>query len=124
MNKHQKMAKEFHGVFNLHIGRKPQLINIELSKLRIKLIQEELDEYKQAVNQRNIIEIADALADILYVTYGAAVCHGIDIAPIYAEVHRSKLSRQGDVIKCKDGKVLKPHAYSKPQIRKLIIEQM
>ena len=103
------------------IARYPSLAPYELAQFRIRLIQEELDELKREVENNDLVLIADALADLLYVTFGTAITYGLPIDSIFDEVHRSNMTKQGRM----DGehlKVGKGVLYSPPKI-KLIIDQ-
>ena len=95
----------------------------KILKLRIDLIQEELDELKEAIEKKNIVEVADALTDILYVTYGAGHSFGINLDDCFAEVQRSnmsKLDKDGKPIFNESGKVLKGPNYFKPDLKQYI----
>ena len=99
----------------------PEFPDEHTQRLRINLIEEELDELQMAVDNQDMVEVADALTDLLYVVYGAGHAFGIDLDECFAEVHRSNLSKLGPdfkPIKREDGKVLKPDTYS-PLILKL-----
>jgi predicted HAD superfamily Cof-like phosphohydrolase len=91
--------------------------------LRYDLIKEELDELKQAMKDKNLKEIADALTDILYVTYGAGYAYGIDLDKCFKEVQRanmSKLGADGKPIYNEKGKVMKGPNYSEPNLKKFV----
>jgi predicted HAD superfamily Cof-like phosphohydrolase len=92
--------------------------------LRYKLIDEELTELHEAMVNEDIIEIADALTDLLYVVYGAGHAYGIDLDRCFAEVHRSNMSKfvDGKRIKDENGKVMKPASYSPPDLSFLLPE--
>ena len=93
----------------------PEFPEEHIQRLRINLIEEELDELQLAVDNEDMVEVADALTDLLYVVYGAGHAFGIDLDECFAEVHRSNLSKLGTdfkPIKREDGKVLKPDTYS------------
>lgn len=95
----------------------------KILKLRIDLIQEELDELKEAISNKDIVEVADALTDILYVTYGAGHSFGINLDDCFSEVQRSNMSKLGDdgkPIFNESGKVLKGPNYFKPDLKKYI----
>jgi phosphoribosyl-ATP pyrophosphohydrolase len=91
--------------------------------LRLELIGEEYKELVVASLNNNIVEIADALADLLYVIYGTGVAYGIDLEPIFNEVHRSNMSKLTDCIIREDGKILKGPHYSPPVIEPLLKQQ-
>ena len=97
----------------------------EIQKLRKDLIEEELDEFTYALDNKNLIEVADALTDLLYVVYGAGHAFGIDLDECFKEVHRSNLSKLGPdfkPIKREDGKVLKPDTYSPPDLKTVLYD--
>lgn len=113
MNQHQRMVREFMlGCQPDQIGNKPRMLTEEMKELRYNLIDEELQEYWDAVN---VYQVADAIGDLLYVVYGAAETHGIDIEPIFAEIHRSNMKKLTGP-KRADGKQLKPDDWTPPDI--------
>ena len=117
-------AGEFMNVFGQETLTKPTLPGYGLGALRIDLIEEELDELKEAIVDQDIVEIADALTDILYVVYGAGHAFGIDLDKCYAEVHRSnmtKLDEDGKPLFREDGKVMKSSSYEPPNLSKIIL---
>ena len=94
-----------------------------ITKLRLKLIKEELEELEQALNDKNLLEVADALTDILYVTYGAGHSFGINLDACFEEVQRSnmsKLDEDGKPIYNEYGKVMKGPNFSKPNLKQFI----
>ena len=112
-------VKTFHAVFGQEDPEAASWPSKETIKLRIGLIVEELNELKAAIKDKDMIEVADALTDILYVTYGAAATFGIDIDECFAEVHRSNLSKlqpDGTVKRREDGKIQKGEKYSPPNL--------
>ena len=114
------MVAEFHAAFDLPAAHEPTTsIPADLRQLRVDLLVEEVREFADASAAKDIVGIADALADILYVTYGAALTYGIDLDAVVREVHRSnmsKLDEHGRPIRREDGKVLKSALYSKPDV--------
>jgi predicted HAD superfamily Cof-like phosphohydrolase len=92
--------------------------NPQVTETRLKLIEEEVTELREAIEAGDIVEVADALADILYVTFGAFAAFGIDPADVHREVHRSNMAKlvDGKVIRRGDGKVLKPEGWTPPDI--------
>ena len=113
----------FMKTFGQEIKSKSELSNEKINKLRINLIEEELEELKLAINQNNIKEVADALTDILYVTYGAGHAFGINLDQCFNEVQNSnliKLGRDGKTIYNEFGKVMKGPNYFKPDLMKFI----
>ena len=114
---------EFMKTFGQEVKLKPSLSSEKINNLRINLIKEELEELKQAINEKNLIEVADALTDILYVTYGAGHAFGIDLDKCFDEVQKSnmsKLSKDGKPIYNDHGKVMKGPDYFKPNLSKFI----
>jgi predicted HAD superfamily Cof-like phosphohydrolase len=114
---------QFMHAFGQDTLMKPTLPNDDLAQLRLDLIQEEVDELQEALDAKDIVEIADALTDILYVTYGAGHAFGIDLDTCFTEVQRSNMSKlgiDGKPIYREDGKVLKGRNYSPPQLAKII----
>ena len=90
------------------------------------MIEEELDELNLAIDNQDLVEVADALTDLLYVVYGAGHAFGIDLDECFKEVHRSNLSKLGEdfkPIKREDGKVLKPNTYSPPDLKFVLAGQ-
>lgn len=116
----------FHEVFQGYMEHTPTAkVPAEISEGRIKMLLEELDEYRAAVHNQDIVEIADALTDLLYVLLGTFIAHGLqDIAgALFDEVHRSnmsKLDEQGAPIFRPDGKVMKSDQFSAPDLRSII----
>ena len=113
----------FMKTFGQEIKTKSELSNEKINKLRINLIEEELDELKLAISQNNIKEVADALTDILYVTYGAGHAFGINLDQCFNEVQNSNLSKlgsDGKPIYNEFGKVMKGPNYFKPDLIKFI----
>ena len=116
-------VKEFMNVFGQEIKNKAEFPNEKIIDLRKKLIEEEFKELKDAIKDNDIVEVADALTDILVVTYGAGVAFGIDLDKCFEEVHRSnmsKLSQEGKAIYNEFGKVMKGPNYSRPDLKKFI----
>ena len=118
---------EFHAVFRLPMRQLPSTdIGPALASLRIALLEEEVGEFSIAARKGDLIGIADALADIVYVAYGAALTYGIDLDPVLREVHRSnmtKLDSDGRPLIRDDGKVLKSESYSPPDIKAVLSRQ-
>ena len=117
-------AGEFMQVFGQETLTRPTVPGYGLGALRIDLIEEELDELKEAIVAQDIVEIADALTDILYVTYGAGHAFGIDLDACYNEVHRSnltKLDEDGKPLYREDGKVMKSNRYESPNLTRIIL---
>ena len=114
----------FMTTFGQEVKKKSGLSTNKINNLRINLIEEELIELKDAVNKRDIKEVADALTDILYVTYGAGHAFGINLDNCFEEVQKSNMSKLGDdgkPIYNELGKVMKGPKYFKPNLMKFII---
>ena len=113
----------FMKTFNQDVKDSSSLSTDKINTLRISLINEELEELKQAISEKNLIEIADALTDILYVTYGAGHAFGINLDNCFEEVQKSnmsKLGKDGKPIYNEFGKVMKGPDYFKPDLSKFI----
>ena len=116
-------VKKFMKTFGQKIITKPQFPDEKTMKLRFDLIQEELNELKEAMETKNLQEIADALTDILYVTYGAGYAYGINLDKCFKEVQRanmSKLGNDGKPIYNENGKVMKGPGYTKPNLKQFV----
>ena len=125
MNEEQLMVRDFHERFGLPCSGRPAWVGEEVHRLRVLLIEEELAELRNAGETRSLIRVADALADLLYVVYGAAVSYGIDLAPVFREIHRSNMSKgDPEVVRRPDGKVLKGAAYSPPRVQEVLESQL
>ncbi|MDC3099287.1 nucleoside triphosphate pyrophosphohydrolase family protein [Candidatus Pelagibacter sp.] len=109
--------------FGQEVKTKPSLSTEKINKLRIDLIKEELEELTEAMNNKDLLEVADALTDILYVTYGAGHAFGIDLDQCFEEVQNSnmsKLDENGKPIYNNAGKVMKGPNYFKPDLSKFV----
>ncbi len=116
-------VKKFMEKFGQEVKTKPEFPSEKIVKLRYDLIKEELDEFEQALKDKNLEEVADSLADILYVTYGAGHAFGIDLDKCFDEVQRSNMSKlgaDGNPIYNEDGKVMKGPKYFKPDFSKFV----
>ena len=113
----------FMTTFGQEVKKKPSLSTDKINNLRINLIQEELDEFIEAISNKDLKEAADALTDILYVTYGAGHAFGINLDNCFDEVQRSnmsKLGNDGKPIYNEHGKVMKGPNYFKPDLNKFL----
>ena len=109
--------------YGQEVKNKAEFSNEKTNKLRMDLIKEELEELQQAMKDKNLLEVADALTDILYVTYGAGHAFGIDLDKCFDEVQRSnmsKLGKDGKPIYNDQGKVMKGPNYFKPNLSKYL----
>ena len=120
MTEEQQMVRDFHERFGAVRNPRPTWCGRDVHRLRVALIDEELAEFRNAGEAQDLVGIADALADLLYVVYGAAVTYGIDLEPVFREIHGSNMSkaRVAD-----GGKVLKGEGYVAPDVRTLIEAQ-
>ena len=115
----QDMVKEFHGEFDILINDEPTIIDGRTANLRIELIKEELEELEIAIDDNDIVEIADALADLKYVVEGTSISYGINLNAVFKEVHRSNMTKVGGY-KRGDGKWIKPDTYSPADIKSIL----
>jgi len=116
-------VKKFMEIFGQEIKEKAAFPNNKVTSLRHDLIKEELEEFKEAIDSRDIKEVADALTDILYVTYGAGHAFGINLDKCFEEVQNSNMSKldtYGKPIFNEKGKVMKGPNYFKPDLSKFI----
>jgi predicted HAD superfamily Cof-like phosphohydrolase len=122
MTDEQTMVQDFHRKFEILIQTVPTNLADEIQQLRVRLIQEEFDELKESMATGNLASVAKEMADLLYVVYGTAVSYGIDMRPVFQEVHRSNLSKVGGY-KRADGKWMKPPSYSPAQLEPILEAQ-
>jgi predicted HAD superfamily Cof-like phosphohydrolase len=125
MKQYVNMVGEFHQVFDQKDATKPTLVPKNLGKLRYSLLLEENKEYLEAVEKEDLVEIADALGDQLYIIYGTILKHGLQdkIEDVFKEIHRSNMSKlgaDGRPIYREDGKILKGPGYTRPDIASII----
>ena len=118
-----KDVKIFMETFGQIVRTKPEFPDRKTTQLRLDLIREELKELEEAINNKDLKEIADALTDILYVTYGAGYAYGIDLDKCFKEVQRanmSKLGKDGKPIYNEKGKVMKGPNYTAPNLKPFV----
>ena len=116
-------VKIFMETFGQEVKNEPSFSSEKINDLRYELIREELEEFKDALKNKDILEVADALTDILYVTYGAGHAFGIDLDKCFEEVQQSnmsKLDEKGKPIYNESGKVMKGPGYFKPDLTKFV----
>ena len=116
-------VRNFMKAFGQEVKLDPSFSTDKINKLRLSLIKEELEELSDAMKKKNLVEVADALTDILYVTYGAGHAFGIDLDKCFEEVQRSNMSKLGEdgkPIFNDQGKVMKGPNYFKPDLSKYI----
>jgi predicted HAD superfamily Cof-like phosphohydrolase len=124
MNEAQRMVRDFHERFGVPRSDSPAWPGEAAHRLRVNLIEEELAELRNAGEAHDLVEIADALGDLLYVVYGTAVTYGIDLEPVFSEIHRSNMSKDPECGPRCDGKVLKGSRYSPPRVAEVLERQM
>ena len=116
-------VKKFMDTYGQEIKSKAEFPNKNIVKLRLNLIEEELQELQEAIKQEDLLEVADALTDILYVTYGAGHAFGIDLDNCFDEVQKSNMSKlgaDGKPIYNQSGKVMKGPKYFKPNLKQFL----
>lgn len=119
----QDMVAEFHRKFDILVGDRPSIPTEATRQLRVRLIHEEFAELQEAMAAQDLPAVAKELADLLYVVYGTAVSYGLDMDPVFREVHRSNLSKVGGY-KREDGKWVKPPTYSPADVQPLLARQL
>lgn len=125
MNKQIDDVKDFHDAFSIPVEESPVIPSKERCALRYSLIREELEEFKQAFEAGDLVEVADALTDLQYVVFGSVLEFGLHhkFAELFAEVQRSnmsKLDKDGQPIYREDGKVLKSDLFTPPDLKTII----
>lgn len=125
MIKQINQVKKFNEAFNLPINNNPCLPKFTLQYKRIDYLQEELDEFSEAVKEQDLVEIADAIVDQLYIVLGTAVLYGLGdkLEALFDEVHRSnmtKLDENGQPVYNKHGKVAKSALYQEPDLKSIL----
>ncbi len=118
----QRMVREFHRTFGIMIAERPAILDDRTRALRLRLIEEEFQELREALTRGEITAVAKELADLLYVVYGTAVSCGIDMEPVFREVHRSNMTKVGGH-KRADGKWVKPATYSPADLQGILSAQ-
>mgnify|MGYP000427179509 FL=1 len=116
-------VKTFMETFGQEVKTKPSFSTDKINSLRYDLIKEESEELKEAMENKDLLEVADALTDILYVTYGAGHAFGIDLDKCFEEVQNSNMSKLGEdgkPIYNESGKVMKGPKYFKPDLTKFV----
>lgn len=119
---HNKV-KEFHETYGAYISEESKLPDSSIRELRKSLLQEEFDEYMKAEEDNDLVEIADALGDMMYIIYGTAISYGIPLDDIFNEIHASNMSKLGEdgkPIRREDGKILKGPNFFRPDIAKFL----
>ena len=117
----QEKVFQFHEKHGFDRAETPRLVPFHLAFRRHGFMQEELEEYVQAVHQEDLVGIADALGDLLYVVLGTAVTHGIDLEPVFEEIHRSNMTKTPMDPATKKGS--KGPGYEPPQLAAVLLKQ-
>ena len=118
-----ELVEDFMEAMGQEVNAIPAFPEQEIQRLRLDLIEEELDELHYAMDNKDMVEIADALGDLLYVVYGAGHAFGIDLDECFKEIHASNMSKlgpDGKPIKREDGKVLKPDTFFPPDLKSIL----
>jgi predicted HAD superfamily Cof-like phosphohydrolase len=129
MQKQLKAVIEFHNTYQIGVGSKPVgEVSSEQTLLRYKLMREENEEYLEAASKGDLVEVADALGDMLYILCGTIIDHGLQykIEEVFDEIHRSNMSKlgtDGKPIYRADGKVLKGPDFFEPNLKKILLEE-
>ena len=122
MKQIQSDVLKFHKKFNMLISGTPAFPDVKTTKFRIKLIKEELWELLEAHENKDLVEVADAVGDLIYVLIGMTISYGIDMIPVWNEIQQTNMSKEGGG-KRKDGKVLKPEGWKSPDISGILKTQ-
>jgi predicted HAD superfamily Cof-like phosphohydrolase len=112
-------VKEFHERFSVPFSTKPTIISKDRATLRMKLIDEEATELRTAMQNDDLVEVADGIADLIYVAIGAAIEYGIPLSEVWDEVHATNMLKVGGAERA-DGKILKPEGWKPPQIEQIL----
>ena len=118
-----ELVEDFMEAMGQEVNAVPTFPEEDIQRLRLDLIEEELDELHYAIDNKDMVEIADALGDLLYVVYGAGHAFGIDLDECFKEIHASNMSilgPDGKPIKREDGKVLKPDTFFPPDLKTIL----
>ena len=121
------MVKEFNKTYELPISKTPTNIDKDSYKLKFDLMQEELNEYLEACKNEDLVEVSDAIVDMMYILYGIVLSHGLssNIFKMFEEVHKSNMSKleNGKVIRRTDGKIMKGSEYFKPNLKQFLQDE-
>jgi predicted HAD superfamily Cof-like phosphohydrolase len=118
------MVRQFNKVFEIQTQKSPSLLDKNSSKLKFDLMLEELNEYSEACKNNDIVEISDAVVDMMYILYGIILSHGLSdvIFDMFEEVHKSNMSKleNGKVLRRNDGKIMKGSEYFRPNLKQFL----
>jgi predicted HAD superfamily Cof-like phosphohydrolase len=123
MSTNFELVGDFMEAVSQEVNYAPQWVDPATIRLRVALIEEEFEELKEAIADKNLVEVADALTDLLYVIYGAGHSFGIDLYSCFTEVHSSNMSKMGEdgrPIKGFNGKIMKGPNYFSPDLEKVL----
>lgn len=120
MDAKQRLVWDFHAKYDIARSAIPHVPDKDSRRLRLRLIEEELEELDDAFHEDDVVGIADALGDLLYVVYGTAVTCGIDLDPIFREIHQSNMTKTG---RRADGKITKGEGFQYPVLAPLLTAQ-
>ena len=123
MHKVMNFVLQFHEKYDLPIAASPKLPDKERVQLRMKLLEKAYHDYRYAERAGDILEIADAMGDMIYVLAGTATEYGIPLEDIFTELHRSNMTR-GEPIMTQDGRLTKGPTYKKPELGRVLLENM
>lgn len=121
MHRAMMCVKEFHEKFDIPINDVPHLPDKEVVRKRMKLLEDQYHEYRYAERGKDLTKVTDALADMVYVICGTAHYYGIPLDKVFAEVHRSNMTKDG---KDENGKVLKGEHFSPPEIAEILLKRI
>jgi len=121
MNLHQVMVRNFHEKYGASIKQRPQVPNGTIRLLRSSLIIQEAAEFVDAAREKDLVGMVDALGDLLYVVYGTAVSLGVDMEPVFEEIHESNMTKAGGL--SAGGKMGKGKGYIPPKVEEVLITQ-
>jgi predicted HAD superfamily Cof-like phosphohydrolase len=121
----QQDVADFHYKTHTPVGVYPKIPSEKIKELRKELIGEEAKEVLEAIENDDLVKIADGLVDLVYVIVGTAIAYGIDLTPVWAVVHRANMEKVREGIKSESGKVLKPDGWKSPEseIKQILISQ-
>lgn len=120
----QEKVRLFHEKIEYPTADTPRLVSRGLANDRYLFILEEANEYAKANDDGSVVEVADAIADLLYVVLGTAVVHGIDLEPVFEEVHRSNMTKTADAVNDQSVKrCIKGPGFEKPRIAEILLKQ-
>ena len=122
MNSAQQIVREFHTLIGAYTVDRPMIPTIGIRELRKRLIEEEWEEFCRASDSGSLVDVADALGDLLVVVYGAGLAFGLDLEPIFKEIHRTNMLKIGGPTRA-DGKQLKPEGWQPPDLETIVYDQ-